>query len=620
MNKTQKLVQEQFLNNEEAVIRRLKSVYNQSLKDITEKTKELQAQIEAFDALEGIATDPEELARIKSMKQSKVYQKQYQEALKKQVNGILDNMQVEEFNTVDSYLKKCYEDGFVGTVYDLHNQGIPLIMPLDQTAMVRAVQLDSKISQGLYTRLGEDVSLLKKKITATVSRSISTGISYQQAAKQLASYTNIGYNNAVRIARTEGHRIQVQSSMDACEKAKEKGADVVKQWDATLDSNTRESHQAVDGEIRELDKPFSNGLMFPGDPSGGASEVVNCRCALLQRARWALDDDELQTLKERAEYFGLDKTENFDDFKKKYLKAAEQLKTQESNPKFTQAKTVDEAKSRLEEIFDGVDFERLDEVDPELFINTVNELCELENKFGIIEKQGATFSINGKAFNSYGSKGAVAAIDEKEFVNGVLKKPDMSINPSVYADRDLFVKDTKYSIEQGYLAPCSDDKLDVSTIVHEYGHMLQDSITYRKYDDLVSEYQKVTKEHRDLWNNIESGKINYLDVMDKDSDMRSLKEELKRKIDGFKAVDQPKLAREINKEISHIAKDLMRERYPDFADRSDDELEILGYVSRYGQSTPFEFFAEVFSNSQCGAPNILGEAMNIWLEKGGYLK
>lgn len=343
MNKRQRLVQEQFLNNEEAVIKRLKQVYGQSLKDITSKAQELQNQITGLQAVLDMVEDAAEKDRLKSMIQSKVYQKQYQDALKKQINSILDNMQVEEFKTVSAYLQKCYEDGFIGTMFDLQGQGIPLCFPLDQEAMVRAVQLDSKISNGLYSRLGEDVTLLKKKITAQVSRGISTGMSFQQVAQQLAGYTNIGYNNAIRIARTEGHRIQVQSAMDACYKAKEKGADVVKQWDSTLDDSTRESHVAVDGEIRELDKPFSNGLMFPGDPSGGAAEVVNCRCALLQRAKWALDEDELKVLQDRASFYGLDKSETFEDYKKNYLKAAEEIKTQESRPKFTPAKTLEEA-------------------------------------------------------------------------------------------------------------------------------------------------------------------------------------------------------------------------------------------------------------------------------------
>lgn len=324
MNKNQKLVQQQFINNEEAVIKRLKSVYKQSLKDIEGKAKALQKDIEKLDKLAKLPISDEEKEIILSRRRSKVYQKQYQEALKKQVGGIYDSMLKEEFKTISDYLNQCYEDGFIGTMFDLQGQGIPLCFPLDQEAMVRAVQLDSKISQGLYSRLGEDVSLLKKKITAQVSRGISTGMSFEQVAKQLAGYTNIGYNNAIRIARTEGHRIQVQSGMDACYKAKDMGADVVKQWDSTLDSSTRESHAKVDGEIRELDKEFSNGLMFPGDPSGGAAEVINCRCALLQRARWALDEDELKTLQERAEFFGIDKSDSFEDFKKKYLKMAEQ--------------------------------------------------------------------------------------------------------------------------------------------------------------------------------------------------------------------------------------------------------------------------------------------------------
>ncbi len=353
MNRRQKLVQQQFLNNEEAVIRRLKSVYSASLKDIEKKAQALQDDINRLGTLANLAVSEEEKAQFLSMQQSKIYQKQYQDALRKQIGSVLDNMQVEEFKTVSEYLTKCYEEGFVGTMFDLQGQGIPLCFPLDQEAMVRAVQLDSKISQGLYSRLGEDVSMLKRKISAQVSRGIATGMSWQQVGQQLAGTTNIGFNNAVRIARTEGHRIQVQSGMDACHKAKEKGADVVKQWDSTLDKRTRDSHVRVDGEIRELDERFSNGLMFPGDPSGGAAEVVNCRCALLQRARWALGNSFTKMDNETGELVDFSNIDDYNEFKKQYLKAASQQVSAK-----TKAKTA--PKVTIATIADAADFSALD--------------------------------------------------------------------------------------------------------------------------------------------------------------------------------------------------------------------------------------------------------------------
>lgn len=319
MNKRQKIVQEAFLDNEEAVIKRLKQVYGKSLSDITAKAERLQKEFEELSAEYDTVEDEAEREILKSRMQSKVYQKKYQEGLKKQVNDILNDMQAKEYKTVSDYLNQCYEEGFVGAMYDLQGQGIPMCFPLDQEAMVQAVQLDSPISQGLYSRLGEDVSILKKKITAQVSRGIATGMTYSQVAKQLSGYTNIGFNNAVRIARTEGHRIQAQSAMNACYKAKEKGADVVKQWDSTLDAKTRESHAMVDREIKELDEKFSNGLMYPGDPSGGAAEVVNCRCALKQRGRWALEGGftKMNNFTKQLESF--ESPEDYKEFKKAFF-------------------------------------------------------------------------------------------------------------------------------------------------------------------------------------------------------------------------------------------------------------------------------------------------------------
>lgn len=228
-------------------------------------------------------------------------------------------MHGDNYATIDKYLNGCYETGYIGVMYDIAGQGVPLVIPVDQAAAIKAVLTDSKVSNGLYAALGVDLAKLKKSIAQEISRGIASSLSYADIARNISSVSKAPLSRAKTIARTEGHRIQQTSSRDAQYAAKKKGADVLKQWDAALDGRTRDSHARVDGEIRELDEKFSNGLMFPGDPSGGAAEVVNCRCTSNTRARWALDDAELNTLKERAEYFGLDKTANFEDYRAKYL-------------------------------------------------------------------------------------------------------------------------------------------------------------------------------------------------------------------------------------------------------------------------------------------------------------
>lgn len=326
MNKRQKIVQGRFLDNEEAVISELEKTYAQALKDVEAKAAKLHKEFEELTKALDDVEDEAEREVLKSRIRSKVYQKKYQEGLKKQINDILDNMHEAEYKTVSEYLDGCYEEGFLGAMYDLQGQGIPLAFPIDQEAVTRAVQLDSKISQGLYAHLGEDTAMLKKHITAQVSRGIATGMTYSQIARNLSGKMTGLYGNpggslayAQRIARTEGHRIQCQAAMDCCYKARENGADVVKQWDSTLDARTRDSHIKVDGEIKELDEKFSNGLMFPGDPNGKAAEVINCRCALFERARWAVSGGFSKMNNFTKEIEDFESPEDYNEFKKAFF-------------------------------------------------------------------------------------------------------------------------------------------------------------------------------------------------------------------------------------------------------------------------------------------------------------
>lgn len=326
MNKREKEVAKAQLSAEQEVLKQLEKQYKSALNEINQKVKLFEYDIKMLDdalSMEGL--DDAARTVLQSQKQSKVYQKQFQEALKGQIGGILDRLHGNNYSTIEEYLKQCYQDGFLGTMYDMHGQGIPMVMPIDQAAAVKAVMTDSKVSEGLYNALGVDVGGLKKAISSEITRGIASGLTYRDIARNISSRTMAPLNRAKTIARTEGHRIHQASTMDAQHRAKEKGADVVKQWDASLDGKTRPTHRKLDGQIREVDEPFEvNGMsaMAPGY-FGDPAEDINCRCVSLTRAKWALDEDELHTLQERAEYFGLDKTKDFADFKEKYLKAAE---------------------------------------------------------------------------------------------------------------------------------------------------------------------------------------------------------------------------------------------------------------------------------------------------------
>ena len=301
MNKRQKQVQQSLLNNEVAVIKQLEQSYEQAVKDIDGVITRLLAR-----------KDTENL-------QSVIYQVKYQTSLKNELEDFLRVLHSYNYKTINGYLKRCYRESHIGTLFDMQGQGVPLIIGLDQEKMINAITLNSKLSAPLYNTLGYNVEALKLDVMRDISRGIAQDLSYQEMARNLKTTTNIDYNKCLRIAKTEGHRVQCESAFNVQIKAKEKGANIMKQWDSTLDSRTRPSHQKVDGELVEVEEKFSNGLMYPGDPDGTAKEVVNCRCALLQRAKWALTDEEFTKMNGKTnELQHFESVDDYDEFKNKF--------------------------------------------------------------------------------------------------------------------------------------------------------------------------------------------------------------------------------------------------------------------------------------------------------------
>lgn len=321
MNKRQKDVLQYQIYGEKVILAELEKQYQKALNDINRKIRILESD---------------------ELTQSRIYRLEHQKALKAQVQAILEKLHADEYSTIQQFLSASYTDGFLGTMYDLHGQGVPLIFPVDPKDAVRAVLTESKLSLDLYEALGVDTAKLTRTISTEITRGIASDLAYTDIARNISNAAKAPLSRAKTIVQTESHRIQQASTLDAQRKAKSRGADVVKQWNSTLDGETRPTHRKLDGQIREIEEPFeANGekAMYPGG-FGDPAEDCNCRCVSLTRAKWALGDDELNTLKERAEFFGLDKTEDFEDFKKKYTKAAESIEKSSKSGKMKLGNTA----------------------------------------------------------------------------------------------------------------------------------------------------------------------------------------------------------------------------------------------------------------------------------------
>lgn len=121
----------------------------------------------------------------------------------------------------------------------------------------------------------------KQHLQSALTQGILQGESITKIAKRFQNVSGMDERAAIRNARTAMTGAQNGGRLDAMERANENGVEVKKGWMATLDDRTRDSHVELDGEEREIDEEFSNGVMFPGDPEGEPAEVYNCRCRMI---------------------------------------------------------------------------------------------------------------------------------------------------------------------------------------------------------------------------------------------------------------------------------------------------------------------------------------------------
>lgn len=294
MNKFDKEILKVLLEDEAALLKDLQKVYSAALADIKRNVKWLM-------------TD--------EMSQSKIYQLEYQQVLEKRIDAILDVLNSNDEAAIRTFLINIYNDSFYGTNYVIQQQGVPLLFNLSDEEVLLSI-LRKTEDMTFAQRLGKNMSEFKRIIKNEISRGIATSEPYTKIAKNLSSLTQEEYNKSRRIAITESGRVQSEAKLNIQQKAKARGANIMKEWSCTFDGKTRHSHRELDGQVREIDEYFEvNGVKTLAPCKfGKAAEDINCRCALLTRAKWNLDSPRMALDNEANEII---EAKNYKDWQKK---------------------------------------------------------------------------------------------------------------------------------------------------------------------------------------------------------------------------------------------------------------------------------------------------------------
>lgn len=121
----------------------------------------------------------------------------------------------------------------------------------------------------------------KEHLRRTVSKGVTAGLSVGEVAKAIRATQGFSKMRSKRIARTETHSVANFSTHKAVESTPLKH--LTKEWVATIDERTRVAHASptVNGQKRDMNQDFRVGgapMAYPGDPRGGAANVIHCRC------------------------------------------------------------------------------------------------------------------------------------------------------------------------------------------------------------------------------------------------------------------------------------------------------------------------------------------------------
>lgn len=265
--------------------KKIKKEYQQAHKEVAKKAEDYFKRFEKKDATwqkwvkDGTKTEQE----YKAWRSGQMAMGQRWNDMRDVLATDLANTDKIASSIMNDYIPEAYALGHNWGTYEVESgTGINTSYTLyNHAAVEELLKNDPTLLPKSKVDIPKDKIWNKRHLDSAITQGILQGESIPAIAKRLEAVTDMNHKAALRNARTMTGSAENAGHYASYKRAENMGIKLEKQWIATLDSRTRTSHRYLHGETQKMDDMFSNGLMYPKDPSGAPEEVYNCRCRLV---------------------------------------------------------------------------------------------------------------------------------------------------------------------------------------------------------------------------------------------------------------------------------------------------------------------------------------------------
>lgn len=273
----------------EELEKRITSIYREASDDIERKMADFNDRYRVKEAIYAKKLKNGEITQedFNAWKRGQVFQGKQWQAKKQQLEDTLYNANSVAIKIANGETNGVFAANANYMSYSLeHGVGVNFGFGLyDESTVANLLKNEPDLLPKPRIKKPKDTAWNSKKITRQITQGIIQGESLDDIATRLADTTSSQNRDAMLThARTAMTGAQNAGRQYQLGEAQNLGIKLKKEWMATLDDHTRDTHADLDGQRVPINEPFKTGgysIMYPGDPDAVPAMVYNCRCTMV---------------------------------------------------------------------------------------------------------------------------------------------------------------------------------------------------------------------------------------------------------------------------------------------------------------------------------------------------